>query len=183
MIFKCVLCGIFSFSPVCEKCQRDFLKPSIEYKDEIVSFYRFDDIKELLHYKYEKFGSRIFWIMAKNSLKIFARNYFEKAFLIPVDDNPEKGYSHTAILAKSMQTKYLKPLFSSLRVSNSFKYASKSLKERLSNPRNFVYKGAGDIDVILIDDVTTTSLTLKEAKQTLKKHNVNVLFSVVLARG
>ena len=38
-----------------------------------------------------------------------------------------------------------------------------------------------NIDVILIDDIVTTGSTLEEAHDALKKHDVNVLFALVLA--
>jgi competence protein ComFC len=157
------------------------IKPEVKYKDGVVSFYKYDEISELLKYKYEKFGSRVFWEFGK-VLKEFAKSYTQSAYLIPIDDRIKKGYSHTAILAKSMQTKNLTPLFSSLHSQNDIRYAGKSLEFRLKNPRDFKYFGPRNIDVILVDDVMTTGLTLKEAKEVLKKYAVNVLFSVVLAR-
>ena len=182
MIFNCIICNQFSFEVICKKCQKEFLKPEIKFKDDIVNFYKFDEINFLLQYKYEKFGDSVFNILAKNSFKIFAKKFKEKAFVIPIDDKTDKGFSHTAILAKSMKTKHLTPLFSTLHSKNNFQYAGKSLEERLNNPRNFEYKGPKNIDVILVDDITTTELTLKEAKNTLQKNEVNVLLSVVLAR-
>jgi len=154
---------------------------SIKFEGDILSFYDYDEVDFLLKFKYHKFGSRIFWILSK-PLKEFAKNFQEKAYLIPIDDNPKKGYSHTAILAKAMQTQNLKPLFNSLRAKNDVKYAGKSLEFRLKNKRDFEYKGKRGIDVILVDDIVTTKTTLNEAIEVLKKSEVNVLFSVVLAR-
>ena len=84
-------------------------------------------------------------------------------------------------MANSMKTKSLKPLFNVLHSTNKVQYAGKSLEFRLQNPRNFEYRGNGNIDVILIDDISTTGLTLKEAKECLEKSGVNVALSVVLA--
>ena len=39
----------------------------------------------------------------------------------------------------------------------------------------------GRLDIVLIDDIVTTGSTLKEAHDALKKHDVNVLFALVLA--
>ena len=72
-------------------------------------------------------------------------------------------------------------LYSTLHSKSSVKYAGKSLEFRLSNPRNFEYKGPKEIDVILVDDIVTTGTTLNEAKEVLKKYGVNVLFCLVLA--
>ena len=182
MIFRCIICNSFSFEVICKRCQKEFLRPNIKFKDNILSFYSYEEISFLIRYKYEKFGSSVFNILAKNSFKIFAKEFKQKAFIIPIDDKIDKGFSHTAILANSMKTKYLTPLFFTLHSQNNFKYAGKSLEERLKNKRNFKYKGPKNIDVILVDDIVATGLTLKEAKETLKKYNVNVMFSMVLAR-
>ena len=182
MIFSCIICNNVSFEIICKNCQKEFLKPEIKFKDNIVSFYEYEEISFLIKYKYEKFGSSIFKILAKNSLKLFVKEFKEKAFVIPIDDKIDKGFSHTAILIKSMKTKYLTPLFSTLHSTNNFQYAGKNLEERLKNPRNFKYIGPKNIDVILVDDITTTGLTLQEAKEVLQHNKVNVLVSVVLAR-
>ncbi|QCT94827.1 ComF family protein [Caminibacter mediatlanticus TB-2] len=182
MIFSCIICNNVSFEIICKNCQKEFLKPEIKFKDNIVSFYEYEEISFLIKYKYEKFGSSVFKILAKNSLKLFVKEFKEKAFVIPIDDKIDKGFSHTAILVKSMKTKYLTPLFFTLHSTNNFQYAGKNLEERLKNPRNFKYIGPKNIDVILVDDITTTGLTLQEAKEVLQHNKVNVLFSVVLAR-
>ena len=151
------------------------------FKDEILSFYDYDAIEDLLKAKYNKFGSRVFNVLAE-PLMVFAGSFNEKAYILPVDDNIKKGFSHTAILAKAMHTKTLKPLFSSLKAQNHVQYAGKSLEFRLKNPKNFKYTGPKGIDVILVDDIVTTKTTLNQAREVLKKSGVNVLFSVVLAR-
>ncbi len=176
----CIICGRFSFRAICNKC-KSFLKPDIEFKNEVVSFYDYEEIEFLIKYKYEKFGSRVFWELS-DVFRKFAENYQKKAFVIPIDDRIKNGFSHTAILAKSMHSKNLIPLFGVLHAKNEVKYAGKSLEFRLNNPRNFKYTGLKNIDAILVDDVMTTGLTLKEAKEVLTKNGVNVLFSVVLAK-
>ncbi|WP_456479302.1 ComF family protein [Nautilia sp.] len=114
-------------------------------------------------------------------MKLFANEIKEKLYIIPIDDKTDKGYSHTAILAHSMETKYLKPLYNSLLAANEVKYAGKPLEFRLKNPRNFIYTGVKSTDVILVDDISTSGLTLQEAKECLSSNGVNVAFSVVLA--
>ncbi|GAX88004.1 competence protein ComFC [Lebetimonas natsushimae] len=176
-----MICKNFSFEVICKNCQKQFLKPEIKIKDNIVSFYEYEEIEWLIKFKYEKFGDKIFKILANNSFKIFAKTISEKFFVIPIDDNIEKGFSHTAILANSMKTEFLTPIFNSLQSTNKVKYAGKSLEFRLNNPRNFKYKGEEKIDVILVDDIKTTGTTLNEAKEVLSKYGVNVYLSVVLA--
>ena len=180
-IFKCIVCKNISFDLICKKCQKDFLKPEVRIKDDVVSFYNYEEIEWLIKYKYHKFGNFIFNILAKNSFAVFAKEIKEHFFVIPIDDRINKGFSHTAILANSMKSNYLTPLFNTLHSTNNIKYAGKSLEFRLNNPRNFKYNGPENIDVILVDDIKTTGTTLNEAKDTLKKEGVSVYLSIVLA--
>jgi len=180
-IFKCLLCNEFSFDVICDECQKKYLKPNIHQKDGVISFYDYESIEYLVKFKYHKFGHRIFKILANNSFKLFAKEIKEKFFIIPIDDNIKKGYSHTAILANSMKTKYLTLLFSVLQAQNNVKYAGESLEFRLNNPRNFKYSGPKNIDVILVDDLKTTGLTLNEAEEKLNEFGVNVYLKVVLS--
>jgi len=101
-------------------------------------------------------------------------------YSISIDDKVKKGYSHTAILNHSLKSKYITPLYKKLLAQNNITYAGKTLEFRLNNPRNFIYKGQKNIDVILVDDVVTTGSTLNEAKKILKNYNVNVIFCLVL---
>jgi competence protein ComFC len=184
MIFECILCKEFSFEVICKECQKKFLKPEIKFKNSIISFYDYEEIEELIKYKYHKFGSRVFHVLAKNSFFLFSKYFFspykEKIFVIPIDDKVKKGYSHTAILAKYLDKKF-KILYSSLIATNDVKYAGKPLEFRLKNPRNYKYNGPKKIKAILVDDIATTGVSINEAINTLKNHNVDVLFSLTLA--
>ncbi len=64
---------------------------------------------------------------------------------------------------------------------NRVNYSGRSLQYRLDNPRDFVYKGKSGIDVILVDDIITTGITLQEAQKVLIEKGVNVLFALTLA--
>ena len=155
------------------------IKPEFRKKDDIISFYDYEEIEKLIKYKYYKFGNRVLEILAKESMGKFFDLYPEKLNIIPIDDNPAKGFAHTAVLAKSVKGHNI--LYSSLHSQNKIHYAGKDLEFRLNNPKDFEYSGPENIDVVLIDDIVTTGSTLNEAKTVLKKHNVNLLFSVVLA--
>jgi len=157
------------------------LKPKIRKNNNIVSFYDYESIEHLIKYKYDKFGHRIFKILSGLSLKKFASEIKDSFYVIPIDDKIDKGFSHTAIMAKSMKNSYVTPIYHVLHSQNNTKYAGKSLEYRLNNPRDFKYTGPKEIDVILLDDISTTGLTLNEAKECLKKNGVNVALSVVLA--
>ncbi|GAB6045041.1 ComF family protein [Caminibacter profundus] len=156
------------------------LIPKLVKRDNVFSFFDYDVLEFFNKYKYHKRGDLVYKILAR-PFREFALNFEYKAYVIPIDDNPKKGFSHTAILAKALHSKYLNPIFGSLIATSDVKYAGKSLEFRLKNPRNFIYLGKKNIDVILVDDIKTTGITIKEAIKTLEKYNVNVLFSVVLS--
>jgi competence protein ComFC len=179
MIFRCILCKDASFSVICKKCKKEYLDIKLIKNKNVYSFYDYDIMEIFNGYKFKKRGDLVYKELAF-SFKNLAKILKFKAFIVPVDDTP-KSFSHTAVLAQAMKTKFLTPLFNVLKATSNVKYAGKSLEFRLKNPRNFKYNGPKNIDVILVDDIKTTGLTLKEAEEVLAKNSVNVLFSVVLS--
>lgn len=179
-MIECILCGRFSFSLICKTCLHTNLKPEIRQKENVISFYDYAQIEDLLFFKYKKFGDSIYKILANNSFKIFAQHYKENSFIIPIDDNIKKGFSHTAILANSLKSKNLTPIYNSLKSLSNVQYAGKDLDFRLTNPRNFEYNGKKNINAILVDDVVTTKTTINEAIEVLNKNQVEVDFCLVL---
>lgn len=186
---KCMLCESFSLTHICPTCQQSFLKPQI-YKRKInnidvISFYKYQDIKDLLHTKHTDLGYHIYNILAKNSFKKFAQefSYQQNIYSIAVDDNTKNGYSHTAILNKHLYSKDIKPLFNKLISQNDISYSGKSRDFRLKNPRDFKLQDIGidNDEIVLVDDIITTGSTLIQSIDTLKKHNKNVLFCLTLA--
>lgn len=184
---RCLICNSLSLSHICKNCQKNSLKPDISkrklYNDFYVySFYKYKNIENLLKTKHTFIGSFIFEIMAKNSFYQFSQNYKNesKIFVIAVDDKIDSGYSHTSILAKSMKNSIFKPKFNSLKSRNSVSYSGKSYEFRIKNPRDFEYSGPRDVDVVLVDDIITTGLTLKEAYDEVSKY-ANVLYALTLA--
>jgi len=187
-MLRCVLCRSFSFNIICNECISTYLKPNL-YKRvlpnslTVYSFYRYSDIEFLLKTKHKFIGYSIYRTLAKNSFQKFARNfnYDNKVVAIPIDDDPKYSYSHTAILAKSLKSKNIKPIYSKLRAKNSVSYSTKNLSYRLTHPRDFRVDYKLDDDVILVDDIVTSGATLSEAKNVLKKRNNSVLFALTLA--
>ena len=185
---KCMLCESPSFTHICSNCQEIFLTPSI-YKrkilnnTEVISFYKYSDIKSLLFTKHTDLGFYIYSILAKNSFKKFAENfnYSDTVSSIAVDDNIKSGYSHTAILNKNLKSQNIKPEFNRLRTNNSISYSGKSKEFRLMNPRNFKFTNSYTNDIILIDDIITTGSTLTQAIQTIQKNEKTILFCLTLA--
>lgn len=185
---KCMLCESLSFIHICTNCQDTFLTPSIYKRKilndvEVISFYKYKDIKDLLHTKHTDLGFYIYSILAKNSMQKFASEFeFDSTVIsIAIDDHVQSGYSHTAVLNKSLKSKCIKPKFNKLRANNRVSYSGKSKEFRLLNPREFQLNNFNDNEVILIDDIITTGSTLTQAIQTLKSNKKEVLFCLTLA--
>lgn len=185
---RCFTCQSLSFQAICKDCQENFLTSSF-YKRElekdfyVYSFYKFDEIKELINTKYQFYGDRVFKILSKLSLQKFASNFSftNQVCAIPIDDHTFHQFSQTAILTKSLQSHFIQPVFNTLKATNRVKYAGRDLEFRKKNRRKFVYKGKENIQVILIDDLVTTGLTILEAKECLEKNGCEVLFALTLS--
>jgi competence protein ComFC len=151
----------------------------------VISFYKYTTLEPLLLTKHKPEGYRIYKALAAMTMRPFIEEFSESderdVYIVGIDEYVKSGYAHVALLTNAMKTKNSKPLHGVLLASNRVNYAGKSLQYRLENPRNFTYRGKSNIDVILVDDIITTGVTLQEAQKTLIKQNVNVLFALTLA--
>lgn len=182
-----MMCESFSYTHICKSCQQNFLQPSL-YKRKIhndidlISFYKYEEIKKLLHTKHTDLGYYIYNILAKLSFKKFADELHTKEnfISIAIDDQVTSGYSHTAILNKSLNSYNIKPLFNKLRAKNRVSYSGKSKHFRESNPRNFQVKALPSAkQIILVDDIVTTGSTLQQAINILDENRVSLCLSLV----
>ncbi|RUM63998.1 MAG: ComF family protein [Sulfurospirillum sp.] len=185
---RCLLCQNFSFTVICNSCQKLFLQPYQTIRVlhdgfKVYSFYRYGDIAVLLKTKHTHIGAAVYRILAKNAMQAFKERFdFDVAVdIIPVDDIPKSGYAHTAILANVLASKYLQPYYGSLRAQNDVSYSAKTLHYRQTNPRDFMYSGKRNENVILVDDIITTGTTINEAKNEILKCGAKPLFAVTLA--
>ena len=185
---RCLMCESLSLLHICTKCQNSFLTPSIYRRKilnniEVISFYKYEEIKDLLHTKHTDLGYYIYTILADNSFKKFAAefSYEGKVASVAIDDHVKEGYSHTAILNKSLQSESIKPLFCKLHAKNRVTYSGKSREFRLLNPRDFEIKNLQEKEIILVDDIVTTGLTFTQAIGALQKNGQSVLFCLSLA--
>jgi competence protein ComFC len=184
----CTLCKNLSFQIICKDCQNNLLQPSF-YKREIkkdfynYSFYTLSELEDLINSKYYFHGDKIYNILAKLSFAKFAQNFnYEKEILaIPIDDHTRHDFSHTAILAKHLNSKFIKPKYDVLKAKNIVKYAGKDLEFREKNKRNYKATTLSNQTLILCDDLITTGTTILEAKKFLEKQKNQVLFSLTLA--
>jgi len=185
---KCLLCENYSLTQhICTNCQKNFLQPSIYRRTlpngiQVISFYKYADIKELLFTKHTDLGFHIYSLLASLSFKKFAQEFIfeERVASVGIDDTVKSGYSHTAILNKALKSHIIKPLYKRLRATSTLSYSGKSKAFREANPRNFKQKSFKTKYVILVDDIITTGTTLREASDLLTKGGKEVLFCLTL---
>lgn len=185
---KCLMCESLSLQHICNSCQSIYLEPSL-YKRHledgtlVLSFYKYNDIKALLHTKHTDLGFYIYKILADNSLAKFANEFTfdERVAAIGIDDGIESGYSHTAILNHSLISPMIKLHYNKLRAKNRLSYSGQSRAFRLNNPRDFIFKKFKEENVILVDDIITTGTSLQEAVALLKSKNKEVLLCLTLS--
>jgi len=186
---RCYTCTKFSISIICELCVKNLFKIDTSTRKvgtiDVISFYKYSAIESLLLSKHKPEGYRIYKKLSTLTVKPFIEEFVESddrmIYIVGVDEYVKSGYSHVALLTRAMKTKTSKPLHASLMAKNRVHYSGKDLQYRLNNPRDFMYTGKSNIDVILIDDIITTGITLQEAQNVLMENGVNVLFALTLA--
>ena len=185
---RCMLCENLSFTQICKGCQKSFLTPTVYKRKilhniEVLSFYKYTDIKKLLHTKHTDIGYHIYSILAKNSFKKFADSFGcdSRVASIAIDDHVESGYSHTAILNKALRCNSICPYFNKLRAKNRVSYSGKTKEFRLLHPREFSHNSFKEKELILVDDIVTTGLTLTQAVNSMKNYGKSTIFCLTLA--
>lgn len=183
---RCQLCLNISWQPLCKNCLNTILKPTPSKRvldDGLVvySFYKYSEIKNLLHTKHTYHGSKIFAQLTKHAILPLVKTFTcKEVFSLPIDDHVRSGYSHSAVIANGLKNQF-KPIYKGLRAKNKIRYSGKKLHVRKKEKRNFTLTCKENIDVVLIDDIVTSGATLSEASLTCKHNNINVLFAIVLA--
>jgi competence protein ComFC len=186
---RCFSCSKLSLKIICKTCVERLFVPTISTRKvgtlDVISFFKYSNLETLLHSKHKPEGYRIYKALANMTMKPFIKEFVESddrdVYIVGIDEYVKSGYAHVALLTRAMKTKYSIPQHNALMAQNRVNYSGKSLQFRLENPRDFVYKGKSNIDVILVDDIITTGITLQEAQKVLMSHGVNVLFALTLA--
>jgi len=186
---RCYSCSKLSTNIICNRCKEQLFRTTIGTRTidtlDVISFYKYSALESLLLSKHKPEGYRIYKALANMTLKPFIEEFVENidsdVYILGIDEYVKSGYAHVALLTHAMKTKQTIPLHSTLMARNRVNYSGKSLQFRLENPRDFRYTGKSNIDVILVDDIITTGITLQEAQKVLLAHNVNVLFALTLA--
>jgi len=183
---RCFSCSKLSFNIICKICEEQLFVPTVSTRKvgtlDVISFFKYSTLESLLLTKHKPEGHRIYKALAKMTMKLFIEEFVESddrdVYIVGIDEHVKSGYAHVALLTRAM---YSIPQYSVLMAKNRVNYSGKTLQYRLEHPRDFVYTGKSDIDVILIDDIITTGITLQEAQKVLTVHGVNVLFALTLA--
>lgn len=185
---KCLLCERWSLTHICKSCRTEHLTPSLYTRKilghlPVYSFYKYSDIETLLHTKHTDLGFYIYSILAQQTMKHFADNfdYKNQVAAVGIDDHARHGYSHTALLAKALKSKQITAYYGRLRAQNTESYSGQSYQYRLLHPRRFEVKPFKENDVILVDDIMTTGLTLTQAAEAMHSEGKNVLLCLTLA--
>jgi len=149
----------------------------------VYSFFPYSDIEPLILSKHTDQGHYLFSIMAKRSFGKFSQewHYDFPVASIGIDDFPHKTFSHTALLNRSLKSPLIHPYFGKLRAQNRYRYAGKTLEERINHPRHFEYSGFEEEEVILVDDIITTGTTLVEAAECMHQKGKRVILALTLA--
>lgn len=186
---RCYSCAKFSFEILCKQCRKNLFATQIGTRKvgtlDVIYFYKYTHLETLLHTKHKPEGYRIYKALANMTLKPFMKEFLEaddrEVYIVGVDEVVKNGYAHVGVLTHQMKFTHTTVLHASLLARNRVNYSGKSLQFRLENPRNFIYRGKKGVDVILVDDIVTTGITLQEAQKVLMDSGVNVLFALVLA--
>ncbi|ELL1631815.1 ComF family protein [Campylobacter upsaliensis] len=186
---RCINCHSFTLLAFCDSCLKELSEQSwgvrnLENDFKVYYFYKYSEIKHLLHSKHKFYGYFVFKFLAKLTFAKFHQIFKPQTKLnaIALDDRVEKGlYSHAAILARALKSPFIKPVFAALHAQNKVSYSGKSLEFRRKNKRNFKLLKEIKYPVILVDDIITTGSSILEAKEILEKNKICVLFALVLA--
>jgi competence protein ComFC len=185
---RCLLCESWSPAHICKRCRSVQLVPSfytrkITGKLSVHSFYKYDEIEPLLLTKHTDLGYYIYKTLGKIAFGAYAKTltYESPVAVIGIDDHIRHGYAHTALLARAMKRTNLTPRFTALRDRSGHHYSGKDFQYRLTHPREFVLKPFPEKQVILVDDILTTGLTLTQAAEALQTAGKELLFCLTLA--
>jgi len=186
---RCLSCHKISFQTFCKTCQTNLLQPTVTKRVcgtlDVYSFYKYQNIEDLLLTKHTPQGFKLYKALAKISFRPFIKKFMKEdnrtIYIVGIDENVQSGYAHVALLTHEMKMKNVKVQHAKLIARNKINYSGKTLQFRLENPRDFEYRGKNGVEVILVDDIVTTGTTLKEAAWVLEQNGVEVLFALTLA--
>ena len=188
----CIICREEDCFGICDTCKRSIKIIGEKYQDEIISYgYYGGVLKELiLKFKYKNnftAGDILAEILEEYIIKKI--NYKEYIITyIPLSKKAEKvrGFNQCEYIAKKISRDLSIEIVEVLIKTKETKEQKKLKKdERFENIKDAfqVKKIIKNKKIILIDDVTTTGATIKEAHKLLKKFNLKDIKLLTLAKS
>lgn len=190
---SCFLCGkeaVADDMGICEECYK-LLTPSryIDCVEPLLGIYAPLEYNEYLAHAIHSFKYYNKPYMAKNFARLIARGLdFKADILIPVPlskkRHRERGYNQSALLALELSKLISIPVENRAltRVRYTPPQAQLSLDERKSNVKDaFKSKNVDGQNIILIDDVTTSSSTLYACASALKAAGAQKIYAACIA--
>ncbi len=129
-------------------------------------------------------------IMALEIIKHSPKNWEKNSILVPIPLHWSRklwrGFNQSELLANLISKKLNIPVCLDLkRIKKTHQQSKLSKQDRKTNLSN-VFQWQGEKitqNIILIDDVVASGVTLDSAAKELKKHRANQVFAFVFARG
>lgn len=187
---QCFLCKEKNTS-LCTVCLRSFTRPIDTPFLFIKSFYCFKDsrIKKIIHaIKYFHRKDLIIPLTENIIQEIINENY--NGILVPIPmptiRKYVRGYNQAEVLAHYVSLRCHVPIDTKILTrshSPKRQVKTKTRSERLNNQHDTfrIIKSVKNLNIILIDDVTTTGATLHEARKILLAHGASSVSAVTLA--
>ncbi len=182
---------------ICDNCINKFPK-NIDvqafYIKSIFSF-KYQEIKNIIHaikYYHRKDLIKPLAIVASNELQKAINhqpvtiNWVLVPIPMPTMRKYMRGYNQAELLAKEISEIISIPINNNLiiRVKNPKRQVkTKNKSERLKNQHNSfkIINDVSNLDIILVDDVTTTGATIDEARNILIKNGANKVIAITVA--
>ena len=199
---KCLACKkvIGADIKLCDKCEKEYSPhPSSKLGDKYLiscaySFYYEDKIKNTI-WRF-KFRNKLHYAdqFTDYMLDCYNEYYFSSMidYLVPVPmtekKERERGYNQTVVLAEKLSSKCGVPWLRNGLVKvreTSNQHLSLTLADRRKNVKG-AYAASDIIDfknknIIIIDDVLTTGLTMYECAKMLKKAGADSVYGITIA--
>lgn len=200
---SCPKCGeLNKLGEFCPKCQKDFYLQGVlvagDFCDNnlatLIKLYKYHFIsglgKSLAFFMYLFLRNNV---LANPILKLNSEHHLDlKGYLVIATPLSKKrlrwrGFNQSTILAEFIAQKLnLKISTDLIRIKHQTPQAKLKQSERKTNLEN-CFKWSGKTlegkNILLIDDVCTTSSTLNEIAKELKKHQAGDIWGLVLAKG